>query len=84
VNEKTKYYSQNYRIMVLDISHLAFSKKYSVRIYIRGNQLYCKMYTLQQNVISEIKVQCIYIRNDKLQLIFRSSKTTDYSCFLQY
>jgi len=73
--------------MVLDMPHLAFSKKYSVRIYIRGKQellIYCKMYTLQHNVISEIKVQCIYIRPDMFQLIFRFSKTTDYSCLLLY
>jgi len=73
--------------MVLYIAHLAFSKKYSVGIYITGKQellIYCKMYTLQQNVISEIKVQCIYIRPDMFQLICRSSKIIDYSCFLQY
>jgi hypothetical protein len=53
--------------MVLDVSHLALRKNYSVIIYIRQQQellIYCKMYTLQQNVISEIKVQCIYIRPD--------------------
>jgi hypothetical protein len=70
--------------MVLDIPHLAFSEKYSMGIYIRGKQellIYSKMYTLQQNVISEIKVQCIYIRPDMFQLIHRSSKTLDTAAF---
>jgi hypothetical protein len=74
VKERTKFYTQNYRIMVLDMSPLAFRKKYSVRIYIRVKQellIYCKMYTLQQKVISEIKLHCIYIRPDMFQLVFR-------------